>query len=53
MRGQYLSYDASDDNTYEERMVRSLKEEEIWPNAYQKFAEAYAAIECHVHYYNP
>ena len=52
VHGQYTGYDAPDDNAYVERVIRTLKEEEIWPNAYESWAEAHAAIESYVHYYN-
>lgn len=52
LRGQYTGYDAPDDNAYVERVIRTLKEEEIWPNDYEEFGEAYAAIEAFVNYYN-
>jgi putative transposase len=52
IRGQYTGYDAPDDNAYVERVIRTLKEEEIWPNAYETWAEAHAAIEAYIRYYN-
>ena len=33
-------------------MIRTLKEEEIWPNDYETWAEAHAAIASYVNYYN-
>ena len=33
-------------------MIRTLKEEEIWPNDYETWAEAHAAIEAYIRYYN-
>ena len=50
--GQYTGYNAPDDNAYVERMIRTIKEEEIWPNAYDTFAEAHQAIDEYVCYYN-
>jgi transposase InsO family protein len=52
VRGQYTGYDAPDDNGFVERVIRTMKEEEIWPNAYETFEEAHAAIEAYVNYYN-
>jgi len=52
MQGQYTGYDAPDDNAYVERVIRTLKEEEIWPNHYETWAEAHAAIESYVNYYS-
>ena len=52
IRGQYTGYDAPDDNAYVERVIRTLKEEEIWPNDYETWAEAHAAIEAYIRYYN-
>ena len=52
VRGQYTGYDAPDDNAYIERVIRTLKEEEIWPNVYDTLSEARAAIEAYVNYYN-
>jgi putative transposase len=52
VRGQYTGYNAPDDNAYIERVIRTVKEEEIWPNVYDTFFEASAAIEAYVNYYN-
>lgn len=52
VRGQYTGYNAPDDNAYIERVIRTVKEEEIWPNVYDSFFEASAAIEAYVNYYN-
>lgn len=52
VRGQYTGYDAPDDNAYIERVIRTVKEEEIWPNVYETLSEARAAIEAYVDYYN-
>ena len=51
-KGQYTGYNAPDDNAYIERVIRTLKEEEIWPNAYDTLAEARTAIESYISYYN-
>jgi len=52
VKGQYTGYNAPDDNAYIERVIRTVKEEEIWPNVYDTFSEARAAIEAYVNYYN-
>lgn len=52
VQGQYTGYNAPDDNAYIERVIRTVKEEEIWPNVYDTFSEASAAIEAYVNYYN-
>ena len=52
VRGQYTGYNAPDDNAYVERVIRTVKEEEIWPNVYDTLSEARAAIEGYVNYYN-
>jgi len=35
VKGQYTGYDAPDDNAYVERVIKTIKEEEVWPNSYQ------------------
>ncbi len=52
VQGQYTGYNAPDDNAYIERVIRTVKEEEIWPNVYDTLFEARAAIEAYVNYYN-
>ncbi len=52
LRGQYTGYNAPDDNSYIERVIRTVKEEEIWPNVYDTLSEARAAIEGYINYYN-
>jgi putative transposase len=52
VRGQYTGYNAPDDNAYIERAIRTVKEEESWPNVYETLSEARAAIESYVNYYN-
>ncbi len=52
VQGQYTGYDSPDDNAYVERVFRTIKEEEVWPNEYDSFAEAHEAIEDYVNYYN-
>ena len=52
VRGEYTGYNAPDDNAYVERVIRTVKEEEIWPTVYDTFSEAHHAIERYVQYYN-
>ena len=52
VRGQYTGYDAPDDNAYVERVIRTIKEEEIWPNQWDTWSEAHAAIGQYVAYNN-
>ena len=52
VKGQYTGYDAPDDNAYVERVIRTIKEEEIWPNQWDTLSEAREAIEAYVKYYN-
>ena len=50
--GQYTGYNAPDDNAYVERFIRTIKEEEIWLNQYDTFAEAHRAVDEYIAYYN-
>jgi len=50
--GQYTGYNAPDDNAYIERVIRTIKEEEIWPNLWDSLGEARQAMEAYVTYYN-
>jgi len=52
VKGQYTGYNAPDDNAYVERVIRTIKEEEIWPSSYDTWSEAHAAIESYVNFYN-
>jgi putative transposase len=52
VRGQYTGYNAPDDNAYIERLMRTIKEEEIWQNQYESWSEAHQAIDRYVQYYN-
>jgi putative transposase len=52
IKGQYTGYNAPDDNAYIERLIRTLKEEEIWPNQYDTFFEAHQAIDRYIRWYN-
>jgi putative transposase len=50
--GQYTGYNAPDDNAYVERFIRTIKEEELWLNLYDTFAEAHRAVDEYISYYN-
>ena len=50
--GQYTGYNAPDDNAYVERLIRTVKEEEIWLNLYDTVSEARAAVEEYIRFYN-
>ena len=52
VKGQFTGYDAPDDNAYVERVIRTIKEEEIWLNEYETFCEAHTAIESYIIHYN-
>ena len=52
VKGQYTGYNAPDDNAFVERAIRTVKEEEIWPNEYDTAQEAQEAIAAYVRYYN-
>ena len=52
VQGQYTGYNAPDDNAFVERVIRTIKEEEIWPNLWDTVSEARAAIQDYVTYYN-
>jgi putative transposase len=52
VRGQYTGYNAPDDNAYVERVIRTIKEEEVWPNLWDSWAEAHEAINQYIEYYN-
>ncbi|MBX6396587.1 MAG: transposase [Alicyclobacillaceae bacterium] len=45
-------YNNPDADGYIERFCRSLKEEEVWLQEYSSFAEAKAAVESYIHFYN-
>jgi putative transposase len=51
-KGQYTGYDASDDNAFVERVIRTIKEEEIWLNSYDTLWEAHGAMERYITYNN-
>jgi len=50
--GQYTGYNAPDDNAFVERVIRTIKEEEIWPNVYDRWSEAHQAVEQYIDFYN-
>lgn len=50
--GQYTGYNAPDDNAFVERVIRTIKEEEIWLNLYDTWTEAHEAMERYVDFYN-
>lgn len=52
VKGEYTGYDAPDDNAFVERVIRTIKEEEVWLNSYESLAEAHQAIESYVNFYN-
>ena len=52
VKGQYTGYNAPDDNAFVERVIRTVKEEEVWPNLWDTVSEAREAIENYVTYYN-
>lgn len=52
IRGQHTGYNAPDDNGVVERVIRTIKEEEIWLNQYESWAEAHAAIDGYIRFYN-
>jgi putative transposase len=52
VKGQYTGYNAPDDNAFVERVIRTIKEEEIWPNLWDTVSEAREAVEDYVTYYN-
>lgn len=52
VRGEYTGYNAPDDNAVVERVIRTIKEEEIWLNQYETFSEAHQAIDEYIQFYN-
>lgn len=52
VRGQYTGYNAPDDNAYVERVIRTIKQEEVWPNLWASWSEAHEAISQYIAYYN-
>ena len=52
IQGEYTGYNAPDDNAFVERVIRTIKEEEVWPNLYDTWIEAHEAIEKYVNFYN-
>ncbi len=52
VQGEYTGYSAPDDNAYVERVIRTIKEEEIWLNSYDTLSEARAALDAYITHYN-
>ena len=52
VKGEYTGYSAPDDNAFVERVIRTIKEEEVWLNCYDTLSEARAALEAYISYYN-
>jgi putative transposase len=52
VRGQYTGYDAPDDNAFVERVIRTIKEEEVWPNSWETLWEAHESMDSYIRYYN-
>ena len=52
VKGQYTGYNAPDDNAFVERVIRTIKEEEVWPNLWDTVSEAREAIANYMVYYN-
>jgi len=43
---------APDDNAYVERVIRTIKEEEVWLTSYDSFHKAHQALENYINFYN-
>ncbi len=52
IKAQYTGYDAPDDNAFVERVIRTIKEEEVWPNSYDTLGEAWSGLMEYFAYYN-
>lgn len=52
VKGEYTGYNAPDDNAFVERVIRTIKEEEVWPNLWDTVSESREAIDNYVNYYN-
>lgn len=50
--GEYTGYNAPNDNAFVERVMRTIKEEEVWGNQYDSWVEAHQAVEKYITYYN-
>ena len=50
--GEFTGYAAPDDNCYVERAIRTLKEEHIYCQSYESYAEARDGLEDFIDYYN-
>lgn len=52
MKHERTGYHNPDADGYIERFFRSLKEEEVWMQEYDNFAEAKIAIKTYIEFYN-
>jgi putative transposase len=52
INGQYTGYNAPDDNAFVERVIRTIKEEEIWLNLYDSWSDAHEAVDEYIQFYN-
>ena len=52
IKGQYTGYDAPDQNAFVERVIRTIKEEAVWPFIYDIFIDAHQAMDDYITYYN-
>jgi putative transposase len=52
VKGQYTGYNAPDDNAYVERVIRTIKEEEVWLNSWDTPTEAHKAVDNYISFYN-
>jgi putative transposase len=52
IKGQYTGYDAPDQNAFVERVIRTIKEEAVWPYIYDIFTDAHQAMDDYMNYYN-
>lgn len=52
VQGEYTGYNSPNENAFVERVIRTIKEEEIWPSWYDSFAEAHQAVDKYFSFYN-
>jgi putative transposase len=52
IKGQYTGYDAPDQNAFVERVIRTIKEEAVWPFIYDIYIDAHQAMDDYITYYN-
>jgi len=52
IRGEWTGYNSPESNAYVERVIRTLKEEVIWPNLFASLTEAQQAINNAIDEYN-